>query len=155
MNWIFWAFVGAAVIHIVEEYYYPGGFPDFMKRFNPGFAPSITGTFAVMINALFLLLCLAGAIIATRNLIFSLSVASLLFFNGLTHIMATVLSKRYAPGVISGVLRYLPLSLYAYDLFVSSGQLTLVGGIVSGLLGVLYQIVPVSYLIVSTLTKRM
>ena len=154
MNWIFWAFVGAAVIHIVEEYYYPGGFLDSMKRFNPGFAPSITVTFAVVINALFLLVCLASAVIADRNLIFSLSIASLLCFNGLIHIIATARSKRYAPGVISGIVLYLPLSLYAYYLFVSSGQLTLVGGIVSGLLGVLYQIVPISYLALSRMLKR-
>jgi hypothetical protein len=154
MNWIFWAFIGAAVFHVGEEYYYPGGFPDFMKRVNPGFAPSITVTFAVVINALFLMLCLAGAIIADRNLIFSLSVASLLFFNGLSHIMGTVIAKRYAPGVISGIVLYLPLSLSAYYLFVSSGRLTLMVGIISVLLGVLYQAVPVSYLILSNITKR-
>jgi hypothetical protein len=154
MNWIFWTFVGAAAVHIVEEYYYPGGFPDFMKRVNPGFAPSITVMFAVVINALFLLLCLVGAIVADRNLIFSLSVASLLFFNGLSHIIGTIIAKRYAPGVISGIVLSLPLSLSAYYLFDSSGRLTLMGGIVSGLLGLLYQAVPVSYLILSNLTKR-
>jgi hypothetical protein len=153
MNWIFWTFVGAAAVHIVEEYYYPGGFPDFMQRFNPRWAP-VTVTFAVVINALFLLLCLASAIIADRNLSFSLSIASLLCFNGLIHIIATARSKRYAPGVVSGTMLYLPLSLYAYYFFARSGQLTIIGGIISGLLGVLYQAVPVSYLILSNITKR-
>jgi hypothetical protein len=143
MNWIFWAFIVAAVIHIVEEYKYPGGFSDAMKKLNPRFAPFVTVKFAVVINGLFLLVCLAGAIVGDKSLVFSLSVASLLLFNALMHIGGTIRMKRYVPGAVSGVLLYLPFSLYVYYLFVNSGQLSLLDGIVSILLGVLYQAVPI------------
>jgi len=154
MNWIFSAFVVAAVIHVLEEYAYPGGFSDWMRSLNPRFAPWITARFAVIINGLFLLLCVMGAMVASKGLVFSLSVASLLFFNGLIHIAGAIRVKRYAPGVVSGVLLYVPLSLYAFYLFASAGRLTLAGGVMAGLLGVLYQAVPIGYLGLSSMARR-
>jgi len=154
MDWIFSALVGAAALHVIEEYGYPGGFLDWMRRSTPKFASLITVRFAVIVNGLFLLLCAIAAIVATRNLVFSLSVAGLLFFNSLIHLAGAVKAKRYAPGVISGILLYLPLSLYAFYLSARSGQLSLPGIAVSGLLGVLYQAVPMGYLGLSSIAKR-
>ena len=154
MNWIFSAFVVAAVIHVFEEYAYPGGFSDWMRSLNPRFAPWITARFAVIINGLFLLLCVMGAVVASKSLVFSLSVASLLFFNGLIHLAGTIRAKRYAPGVISGILLYMPLSLYAFYLSARSGLLSFPGVAISGLLGVLYQAIPMSYLGLSSIVKR-
>src|SRR3972149_7186580 len=94
MDRIFGTFVVAAVIHVIEEYVFPGGFLETLKRFNPRFAASITVKFAVIINSLFLLLCVAGAIVSSRNLVFSLSVASLLFFNAVVHVVGTSFSGR-------------------------------------------------------------
>jgi hypothetical protein len=68
MDWVFQAFVAAAVIHVLEEYVFPGGFLDTMKSFNSGFAPFIPVKSTVIINALFLLWWAAGAVIASRNL---------------------------------------------------------------------------------------
>jgi hypothetical protein len=154
MRWIFSAFVVAAVIHVLEEYAYPGGFLDWMKSMNPRFTPWITTGLAVIINGLFLLLCVVGAIVAARNLVFSLSVASLLFINGLMHLGGTVRARRYTPGVVSGVLLYVPLALYAFYLFAGSGQLTFAGGAIAGLLSVLYQAIPIGYLGLSSMTRR-
>ncbi len=150
MDWVFTAFVGAAIVHVVEEFFYPGGFMDVLKRFNPQFTPFVIGRFAVIINGLFLLLCILAAIVGRNNLFFSLSVASLLFINALMHIGATLRARGYAPGIISSVLLYLPLSVYAYYLFISSGQITWLEVVASGLLGVLYQAVPVGYLLFSS-----
>ena len=154
MNWIFSAFVVAAVIHVLEEYAYPSGFSDWMRSLNPRFAPWITARFAVIINGLFLLLCVMGAIVASKSLVFSLSVAGLLLFNGLTHLAGTIRAKRYAPGVVSSVLLYVPLSLYAFYLFASAGRLTLAGSVIVGLVGVLYQAVPIGYLGLSSMARR-
>jgi len=153
IDWVFWAFVGAALIHIAEEYKYPGGFLDSMRNFNPTLAQLVTVNFAAVINVLFVLLCVAAAISGSGTPIFGLSVASLLFVNALTHATATVMRKRYAPGVVSGVLLYLPLSVYAYYLFASAGRIDLVEGLISGLLGAAYQSVPIGYLIVSSILR--
>jgi Protein of unknown function with HXXEE motif len=146
MDWIFAGFLAASIVHMVEEYFYPGGFMDQMKRFNPRFAPFVTARMAVIINGLQLVLCML-AILVGRNLpIFGMSIAGLLLINGLMHIGGSVKAKSYTPGVVTGVLFYLPLSIYAYVLFIGSSQLTWGGVIITGMLGLLYQAVPISYL---------
>jgi len=74
--------------------------------------------------------------------------------NGLIHIMGSIRVKGYAPGVDTGVVLYLPVAVYAYSLFWLSGQLTLLEGIVSAILGVLYQVVPICYLALASVVKR-
>ncbi len=154
MDWIFGAFFAVSVMHMVEEYFYPGGFMDMMKRLNPKFAPLVTARMAIIINGLQLLLCVVAIMVGRNILAFSLSVASLLFTNGLMHIMGGIRVKGYAPGVITGILLYIPLSVYAYYLLIGSGQLTWFEGIVSAVLGVLYQAVPIGYLVLSSAMRR-
>jgi hypothetical protein len=154
MDWIFIAFLVVSMIHMGEEYFYPGGFMDVMKRLNPQFAPLVTVPMAVIINGLQLLLCCVAIAMGKNALAFSLSVAALLFINGLMHIMGCVRVKGYAPGVITGVLFYVPLSLYAYYLSISSGRLTRNGVIFSAVLGLLYQAVPISYLVLARAIRR-
>jgi hypothetical protein len=138
MEWIFIAFLIVSMIHMGEEYFYPGGFTDVMKRLSPKFAPLVTAPTAVIINGLQLLLCLVAIAIGKNVLAF----------------MGCVRVKGYAPGVIIGVLLYMPLSAYAYYLSISSGQLTLNGVIVTAVLGLLYQAVPISYFVLASAIRR-
>ncbi len=154
MGWIFSVLLGAAVLHVLEEYVYPGGFADWMKRLSPRFAPFITTRFAVIINGLFLVLCAIGAMAASNSLVLSLSVASLLFIYGCIHLGGTIRARRYAPGVISGVLLYIPLSLYAFSSFVAAGRLSPPEGALSALLGALYSAVPIGYLGLASVVRR-
>ena len=154
MNWIFYTFIAAGMLHVLEEYFYPGGFPNFMKRMSPAFAPFVTTSFAIIINGLFLLLCVLAAVIGKSALVFSLSIASLLFTNGLVHILGSMRARRYAPGLITGVLLYIPLGITAYSLFWNSGELSINQGIVSFLLGLAYQVVPIGYLGLASLLRR-
>jgi hypothetical protein len=154
VEWVFAGFLIASIVHITEEYVYPGGFPTVMKRTAPRFAPLITTRFAVIINGLQLILCVVAIIVGQRNLVFSLSVAGLLMVNGLAHIGASIRRRGYAPGVLSGLVLYLPLSLYAYASFITAGQLTASEVLVTGVLGTLYQAVPLSYLAVASAVKR-
>ncbi len=153
MDWIFQAFVGAAVLHVFEEYFFPGGFPNFMKESFPAFAPFITRNFAILVNGLFLVLCILAAVVGRDALVFSLSIAGLLISNGLTHLLGSLRARRYAPGLVTGLLFYIPLGILAYFLFSNSGQLTMTQGIISFLLGLAYQVVPVGYLGLSALIR--
>ncbi len=154
MNWIFGAFLGVSLVHMGEEYFYPGGFLEFMKRLNPRFAPRATPMLAVIINGLQLLLCILAWVVNKNNLIFSLSIAGLLLVNSLMHIMGSVRLRGYTPGLVTGVLLYLPLSIYAYSVFSDLGQLTLFESIVTVILGALYQAIPIAYLALSSLMKQ-
>jgi hypothetical protein len=154
MDWIFQACVVAAALHVFEEYFYPGGFPDFMKSSVAAFAPFITTNFALLINGLFLVLCLLGAIVGTDALVFSLSIAGLLIFNGLTHLLGSLRARRYAPGLVSGLLLYLPLGITAYVLFLRSSQVSVPQALFSALLGLAYQFVPITFSGLASLARR-
>jgi hypothetical protein len=102
----------------------------------------------------FLALCVIAAIVASRNLILGLSVAGLLFVNGCLHLGGTIRARRYVPGVASGVLLYMPLALYAFGLSISSGLVSLREAAFAGVLGMLYNMIPIGYLGLSSLVRR-
>jgi hypothetical protein len=154
MEWIFSAFLIASMIHMGEEYFYPGGFMDVMKRFNPRFAPLVTVPIAAIINGLQLLLCVIAIVVGKSALAFSMSVAGLLLINGLMHIMGSIRARGYAPGLVTGLLLYMPLSVYAYYYLIRSGQLTLNGALVTGVLGLLYQAIPLGYFVLASAIRR-
>jgi uncharacterized membrane protein HdeD (DUF308 family) len=73
--------------------------------------------------------CIPGAIVGKNALTFCLSVGNLLFFNGLIYLVGSLRARKYAPGMISGLLLFI-------------------------LLGVAYQIVSIGYLGLASLLKR-
>ncbi len=139
---------------MAEEYVFPGGFTTFMKRVNPRIAPAVTTPAVVIINGLQIALCILVILVGRNNLTFSTSPAGLLFLNSLVHIGGCIRVKGYAPGVITGTLLYLPLSLYAYYFFGSTGQISFLEGIMSFGLGILYQVIPFAYFALSSVLKR-
>lgn len=162
MTWVFPAFLVATVLHMVEEYAFPGGFMDMtpappagagVKRLNPRFAPLITTPFAVIVNGLQLVLCVCAILVGSSYPAFSLSIASLVFINGWVHIGACFRVKGYAPGAITGAFLYLPLGFYAYYAFSESGHLSLAQAAISGILGIIFQLVPIAYFALGTMRR--
>jgi len=148
-DWIFIMLLGAAVVHIFEEYVYPGGFQDELGRAIPRMAlPYLTPKFHLAINGLFLLLCLASLFIGKSNLVLSMSVVNLVFINAVLHIRGTILTKKYYPGVISGALIYIPLAIYAHFVFLSSAQLTWLQAGLSFLVGLVLMGIPIIYVLI-------
>jgi membrane-bound metal-dependent hydrolase YbcI (DUF457 family) len=143
MHWLFVAILIAALLHVIEEYAWPGGFPAFMRRMAPRFATGITTRFATVINGAFLLLCVAAALLWPQAAVFCLSVAALLVVNGLTHIGGSLRARAYAPGLITGALLYIPLGVYAFYLALSRGLVGSQGILFAALLGVGYALTPI------------
>jgi hypothetical protein len=147
-DWIFTALLSAAAVHIFEEYVYPGGFSDSLRKLLPRATSLLTPKFHLAVNSLFFLLCLSSAFIGKSNLVLSLSVFGLVFVNAVLHIRGAIITKRYYPGVISGALIYIPLAVYAYFVFLSSRQLMWLQACLSFLLGVLYMGVLMTYVLI-------
>jgi len=72
MEWIFSAFLVVSIIHMGEEYFYPGGFMDAMKRLSPRLAPFVDAPMAIIVNGLQLLLCIAAIVMGQKALVFSM-----------------------------------------------------------------------------------
>ncbi len=104
----------SAILHVAEEYFYPGGFLEFGRKNVPKLKQRITVKMAVIVNGLFLLLCGAGVLLADDYPKFALSIAGLVLVNGLLHIFSSIFIKSYAPGLITSILLYLPLSIYIF-----------------------------------------
>lgn len=154
MSWVYVGFLIAAILHVFEEFVFPGGFLVFIKKMTPQFAPFATPAFAIAINGLFLLLCGIGVLIGRSVPVFGLSIAALVGINGVIHLGGAVRNHGYTPGLVSGVLLYLPLAVTAYAGYLGSGQLSVGQGIVAFLLGAAFQLVPMICLATAYFLRR-
>ena len=134
---IYWSLLIAALLHLVEEYVYPGGFLRWMRS-SVGVAPSTIE--AVVLNTAFIAL-VAAPVPELRP-----SVAGLLLANGVAHVVGTIWTKRYSPGVITSVVLFFPLGAYA---LVKSQ--TVSGGI---LLGIGWMCVPLTVVVLRRVFGR-
>jgi hypothetical protein len=104
----------SAILHVTEEYFYPGGFLAWGRKNVPKLKQRLTVKMAVIVNGLFLLLCGAGVLLAEDYPKFALSIAGLVLVNGLIHIFASIFIKSYSPGLITSIIFYLPISIYIF-----------------------------------------
>ena len=107
----------SAVLHVTEEYGYPGGFLKWAKKFIPRIADRITIRMAVIVNGIFLLLCFAGVLLGGMYPMFALSIAGLILVNGIIHVLSSIVTKSYSPGLITSLVLYIPLSIYLFMYF--------------------------------------
>jgi hypothetical protein len=115
IDWLIWAPLAAASVHIFEEFAWPGGFPRWYQRYRAN-AKSVNGRFLFIINAGLLITLLEGAL-ASRTPVgvaLLLTFSAILFSNGCWHLWASHVSHSYSPGAITGTLLYLPLPLFEY-----------------------------------------
>ena len=104
-----WLFPATYVVHIVEEYWGGGGFSEYSARakgihFSPRRFLLLTGLGGVLI--------VAGIVIA-QNLKFPqlllVILGTIVLLNGLSHSISSVLKAEYNPGLISGIVLWIPL----------------------------------------------
>jgi len=72
----------------------------------------------------------------------------------LIYLAGSLRARGCAPGLVSGLLLYIPLGITAYVLFLGSGWVSVSQALLSALLGVAYQVVPVGYLGLASLLRR-
>jgi hypothetical protein len=155
MQWLFIGFLMASILHMTEEFFLPGGFVEVIRKVNPTFGAFVNAPAAVVINGLQLMLCVIVIFVGRSSIAFGLSPAGLIFVNGLVHLAGAIKLKGYSPGVVTGTVVYIPLSIFAFYYFASTGQLTLSDGLTAAALGIAYHMVPPAYfLIMLALSKR-
>jgi hypothetical protein len=123
MTWLYGAPFVAACLHIVEEFFLPGGFAEWDRRYRPAFASSITSRLHIIVNALLLVLCYD--VWATRHHAIGpllwMTVAALVFTNALWHLRGAWKTRSYSPGMVTGTLLYIPLTIFGYIHLIRSG----------------------------------
>ncbi len=141
-----WSLFGAAVLHITEEFGFPGGFSDWYRAYRPAIAASFTTRFAVWINVALLALCANVALAGQTPFALAawLAVATLLFSNAVFHLIGAWQTRRYSPGMVTGTLFYVPMAVYGYAHFLSTGKVSPGTAIASFVIGASYH--PLAYL---------
>ena len=118
-----WLPLVAVLLHVFEEFVWPGGFAEWYRWYRPERAVSVTTGFLVRINVLFVVMALGAAMLGFRpyGVAFWLVVASIAAANGAFHLWATLKTRRYSPGVITGCIIYLPLAVSGFIYFWRAG----------------------------------
>ena len=139
---IFWLPLACIALHITEEFVWPGGFADWDRAYRPAFASSITPRFHVVMNSLLVLVAAQiGFLAGTRpGVALWLTVAALVAGNGVWHLIGTWRTKRYSPGLVTGLALYAPLAIYGLTHFVASGEATAGTAVVAAALGGSYHL---------------
>ncbi|MEW6555359.1 MAG: HXXEE domain-containing protein [Actinomycetota bacterium] len=141
MHWVFWAMVGAALVHVAEEYFF--GFIDFTRELGWRFLGGMDLVAFAIVNALFILLCVAGALVGMDQPFFSLSIAALFLINTVMHLVPMAMVRRYSPGAVSAVFLYVPLAVYAFYVVDQAGELSALTVFAAFLLAVLWLAFPI------------
>jgi hypothetical protein len=131
-----------ASLHICEEFIYPGGFAAWYRRYKPGRIASITPRFLVVVNGLLLIACYDVGVLgpSPSGVALWLTIMALLAANAGWHVVGAVKTHSYSPGLVTGLLLYVPLAVYGYLRFLGSGEASVATAIGAGLLGGSYQI---------------
>jgi uncharacterized membrane protein len=145
MTLLAWSLAGAASLHIFEEFVYPGGFKALWCVYRPETAGSVSNRFLVMINAVLLAfsVVVALAVQAPRGngVAAWLALAALLFSNAIFHVIGAFQTKRYSPGMISGIALYIPIAIYGFAHFLRSGRVSIPTALLAALVGGSYHFI--------------
>jgi hypothetical protein len=107
-----WLLVLSYLLHVIEEWL--GNFPEWLARID---GDGVSRQAFVVINAIALVVMIAGARAAIRREAYgwiAIGIGTLLLVNAVAHLLGTLYTGVYSPGLITGIVLYLPL-----------GQLTL------------------------------
>jgi hypothetical protein len=129
---LLWLLPAAYACHLIEEWL--GGFPQWISRVIG--APLPDAAF-LWINAV----ALAVMVLASRAASgreahgwMGIAVATILFTNGIAHLLGSVVTGSYSPGLFTGVVLYLPLGgLVLLRAWTEAGEGGFARGVASGL----------------------
>lgn len=108
---IAWLFPLTYVLHLCEEYWGGEGFPSWISRIA---GVSFTKHEFLLLNSIAIVMMTVGAALIYKHswrwLLTALG--GIVLLNGLLHLVFSILTWSYSPGLISGVLCWMPLGLF-------------------------------------------
>jgi hypothetical protein len=105
-----WLFPASYLLHIAEEYW--GDFPAWIARFWG--VESSVANFLSWNGGAWVMMCVGVALVLrTKSYRWLLvSFGTVVLINGLVHALASVVTRSYSPGLVTGLLLYVPLGLF-------------------------------------------
>ncbi|MFZ5645938.1 MAG: HXXEE domain-containing protein [Bacillota bacterium] len=126
-------------LHVMEEAFFK--WPDWVRKMT-GFS-HIGWLDFTLVNAVMFALGGTGALVRWEYPVFSLANASLVVINGiLFHLLPTLKTRVYSPGLVTGIVLYIPAGTWLYIEAFKEGILNSNILIFSILLGCFYMSLP-------------
>jgi len=118
----------AVMLHVSEEFLFPGGFPEWYARLIPPKTTKKNNTgFLVWINTLMMCACAFSLYFGDSPHGYSIWYfnCAIAAANACFHLWGVAKLKAYSPGVVTGVLLYIPLFVIGTIQLVGSGDIPL------------------------------
>src|ERR1043165_9899875 len=145
MNWLTWSLAVAAALHILEEFVWPGGFMEWWRAYRPATANHVSTRFLIFINTLLMVMAIlvgwAAHFPRGNGVAAWLTLAALLFSNAIFHILGVIETRRYSPGMLTGIFLYMPLAVFGYYHFLTTGRATVGTAVCAAILGGSYHFI--------------
>ncbi|NND06479.1 MAG: HXXEE domain-containing protein [Saprospiraceae bacterium] len=111
-NQVAWLLPATIFIHQLEEYY--GQFPLWYSNLLNA---QLSNQDFIYINAvgLFIFTAFSLSYIFNKNNIILVALGTLVFVNGIAHLLLSVFTFSYSPGTISGLVLFLPLGILIFN----------------------------------------
>ena len=125
-------------LHVVEEFFFPGGGSAWFALNHPEYSKAYTPAYFFKVNAIPLVLSLLVSLgtfdfaggFAFFGLRAWLAFAVFQATNAIFHLRGTIATRRYSPGLGTGMLMYLPLTIISYAFFLQTGLVDIVSALV-------------------------
>ena len=116
----------SVMLHVTEEFLYPGGFPEWYARLVPPKTVKKGNTgFLVWINTLMMCACAFALYFGATLHGYAIwyYTAAIAAANACFHIWGFAKLKAYSPGMVTGTVLYIPLFVIGSIQFVGSNEL--------------------------------
>lgn len=137
-----WLPLIAVIVHLIEEFVFPGGFAAWYRRYKPELAASITPRFLIIVNLVLVVLAIIPPVLGhtPRGYAFWSVVVAIGLANAVFHVWAVIRTDEYSPGFVTSLIVYIPLAILGILALHDFGYLA-IGTIVEALaIGVAYHI---------------
>ena len=116
----------AVMLHVTEEFLFPGGFIEWYQEWFPSKEKGIRPGYLVWINTLMMAACVVPVALGATEHGYSVwyVVVAIAGANAVFHVVGVFSLKKYSPGVVTGVLLYLPLFFYGSWYLLSTGNIS-------------------------------
>ena len=145
--WLVFALPLAFGLHVFEEFVFPGGASDWFRSYRPQFTAAYTPSYFFRINALPLVLSLGVSLgafdyrggFSSAGIRAWLAFVCIQGFNAIYHIRGAIETRNYSPGMVSGILFYLPLAVFSFAYLIRTGTVDVFSAIGCLLVGAISQ----------------
>jgi hypothetical protein len=138
---LFWAFVMAYCVHVIEEVAVGEGFIEMMRKtFYPEYSGRMFFGFNLMIFVTFTIGIILFELFGGIWVIWPLSFAFMFVTNGLWHLIQTIVLRKFAPGLITSPLYWI-IIYFITRYFLLTGEILLLHFVISAVIGTIMTLV--------------